>query len=179
MPQTAGLSIPAAASPMPFTGNICTAPHLRAHRGLNRRDSRENPDMTNAQHYWDSKFREGLPSLTKPDPFFVRAYENFASCAVPGLGEALDLASGLERHALWLARRDWRVTAGHIRSGAAGTPTICRRIQSCHTHGSRRCRPSPHSKTGIVSGSRCERDAGKVSETWDSIAATPMVAESA
>ena len=35
--------------------------------------------MTNAQHYWDSKFTQGLPSLTSPDPFFVLAYQNFVN----------------------------------------------------------------------------------------------------
>ena len=30
-----------------------------------------------AKRFWDSKYDQGLPSLTKPDPFFVSAYDNY------------------------------------------------------------------------------------------------------
>jgi 2-polyprenyl-3-methyl-5-hydroxy-6-metoxy-1,4-benzoquinol methylase len=62
------------------------------------------------RQHWDLKYEQGLPSLTKPDPFFVSAYERFVGPRFPSAGVALDLAGGLGRHALWLASRDWRVT---------------------------------------------------------------------
>jgi len=61
--------------------------------------------------HWDSKYEQGLPSLTEPDPFFVFAYEHFVAPWFPNAGMALDLACGLGRHALWLANRNWRVCA--------------------------------------------------------------------
>jgi SAM-dependent methyltransferase len=59
---------------------------------------------------WDLKYEQGLPSLTKPDPFFVSAYESFVGLRFPTAGVALDLAGGLGRHALWLAGRGWQIT---------------------------------------------------------------------
>jgi SAM-dependent methyltransferase len=59
---------------------------------------------------WDLKYEQGLPSLTEPDPFFISAYERFVTSSFPKAGAALDLAGGLGRHALWLARCDWQVT---------------------------------------------------------------------
>ncbi len=63
---------------------------------------------------WDLKYEKGLPSLTEPDPFFVSAYERIADPLFPNAGVALDLAGGLGRHALWLARRRWQVTVVDI-----------------------------------------------------------------
>ena len=59
--------------------------------------------------HWDAKYEQGLPSLTKPDPFFIFAYERFVEPSFPNAGVALDLACGLGRHALYLANRSWRV----------------------------------------------------------------------
>jgi SAM-dependent methyltransferase len=59
---------------------------------------------------WDLKYEQGLPSLTQPDPFFISAYERFVEPSFPNAGMALDLAGGLGRHALWLARGSWHVT---------------------------------------------------------------------
>ena len=59
--------------------------------------------------HWDLKYEQGLPSLIEPDPFFVFACEHFVGPLFPNGGDALDLACGLGRHALWLAARDWRV----------------------------------------------------------------------
>ena len=59
---------------------------------------------------WDLKYEQGLPSLTKPDPYFVSAYESFVGPHFPTAGAALDLAGGLGRHALWLAGRGWQVS---------------------------------------------------------------------
>ncbi|MFZ0799352.1 MAG: class I SAM-dependent methyltransferase, partial [Terriglobales bacterium] len=59
---------------------------------------------------WDLKYKQGLPSLTEPDPFFLAAYEKFVDPSFPNAGVAIDLAGGLGRHALWLASRGWQVT---------------------------------------------------------------------
>jgi SAM-dependent methyltransferase len=59
---------------------------------------------------WDFKYEEGLPSLTEPDPFFLSAHESFVVPSFPKAGVALDLAGGLGRHSLWLAKRGWQVT---------------------------------------------------------------------
>jgi SAM-dependent methyltransferase len=69
---------------------------------------------------WDSKYEQGLPSLTEPDPFFISAYERFGNPSVPKPGAALDLAGGLGRHALWLASRGWQVTAVELSDVAIG-----------------------------------------------------------
>ena len=72
------------------------------------------------RRFWDQKFEQGLPSLTKPDPFFTSAYAKFARPAFPKAGVALDLAGGLGRHALWLAKRGWRVRVVDISEVALG-----------------------------------------------------------
>jgi len=60
--------------------------------------------------YWNLKYQQGLPSLERPDPFFVSAYSQFVEDQFPNGGAALDLAGGIGRHALWLAKKSWRVT---------------------------------------------------------------------
>jgi SAM-dependent methyltransferase len=64
--------------------------------------------------HWDLKYEQGLPSLEKPDPFFVSAFEEFVVDQFPNGGTALDLAGGIGRHALWLAKRNWTVTVVDI-----------------------------------------------------------------
>lgn len=61
--------------------------------------------------HWNLKFERGVASLTQPDPFFISAYQRFADHFFPSGGLALDLACGLGRHSLWLASRNWQVTA--------------------------------------------------------------------
>jgi SAM-dependent methyltransferase len=77
-------------------------------------------DDTDARVLWDRKFEEGLPSLTKADPFFVSAYERSVDHLFPNAGRALDLAAGLGRHALWLAGKAWSVTAVDVSTVAIG-----------------------------------------------------------
>lgn len=60
-------------------------------------------DETDKRALWDRNYAEGLPSLTKPHPSFVSAYERLVDRSFPNAGMALDLAAGLGRHALWLA----------------------------------------------------------------------------
>jgi tellurite methyltransferase len=56
---------------------------------------------------WNKKYSQGSHSSLEPDPFLVSAYEEFV--ADRPAGSALDLAGGVGRHAIWLARRGWRV----------------------------------------------------------------------
>jgi tellurite methyltransferase len=44
------------------------------------------------------------------DPFLPYAYEQFIKPLFSNAGRALDLAGGVGRHAIWLARRGWGVT---------------------------------------------------------------------
>ncbi len=69
---------------------------------------------------WDLKYKEGLPSLTRPDPFFLSAYERFVSLRFPSAGMGLDLAGGLGRHALWLAARKWKMSVVDVSEVAVG-----------------------------------------------------------
>ena len=71
------------------------------------------PDETRQSH-WDLKYEQGLPSLTQPDPFFLSSFQQFVDVRFPDGGTALDLAGGLGRHALWLARRRWQVSVVDI-----------------------------------------------------------------
>ena len=50
-------------------------------------------DETDNRVLWDRKYEEGLPSLTKPDPFFVSAYGGLVDRSFPKAGMALDLAA--------------------------------------------------------------------------------------
>ena len=69
--------------------------------------------MTDDRQTWNSKYAEGSHASLTPDPFLIEAYENYVA---PLMGEggsggrALDVAGGVGRHSIWLARRDWRVT---------------------------------------------------------------------
>jgi tellurite methyltransferase len=64
--------------------------------------------------HWDGKYQQEMASLTKPDPFFLSAYEEFVDDLFPNAGTVLDLAGGLGRHALWLAVRGWQVSVVDI-----------------------------------------------------------------
>src|ERR1700688_1077520 len=84
----------------------------------------QSEDQSNDQRArWDSKYEQGLPSLTEPDPFFISAYERFVTPSLPKPSVArvaLDLAGGLGRHALWLASRSWQVTVVDVSDVAIG-----------------------------------------------------------
>ena len=67
-------------------------------------------DASEKRSHWNLKYEQGLPSLTKPDPFFLSACGRFVDQSFPSGGMALDLAGGLGRHALWLATRNWHVS---------------------------------------------------------------------
>lgn len=59
---------------------------------------------------WDQRYREGAHKWRQPDPFLPAAYRKFIAPALSRPGRALDVAGGVGRHALWLARRGWQVT---------------------------------------------------------------------
>jgi len=61
----------------------------------------------NEKTIWDKKYSERSHGSLEPDPFLVNAYDEFLFGTSPGL--ALDVAGGVGRHAIWLARRGWRV----------------------------------------------------------------------
>jgi SAM-dependent methyltransferase len=69
---------------------------------------------------WDRKYAEGMPSLTRPDPFFLSAYERFVAPRFPCAGTGLDLAGGVGRHALWLAAREWKIRLVDVSAVAVG-----------------------------------------------------------
>ena len=56
---------------------------------------------------WNKKYSERSHSSLDADPFLVSAYDEFLSSNPPG--NALDVAGGVGRHMIWLARRGWRV----------------------------------------------------------------------
>jgi SAM-dependent methyltransferase len=56
---------------------------------------------------WNQKHAARAHAFREPDEFLVDAYRRYLSGLPPG--EALDLAGGAGRHALWLAQRGWNV----------------------------------------------------------------------
>ena len=66
--------------------------------------------MADELENWNRRYREGSHSSMTPDPFLIRAWEDFISPVFPRGGHALDVAGGIGRHAIWLAKRKWHVT---------------------------------------------------------------------
>jgi tellurite methyltransferase len=64
----------------------------------------------NARIEWDRRYDEGSHQSLTPDPFLVSAYDQFVAPNVKYVGRALDIAGGVGRHALYLAKRGWLVT---------------------------------------------------------------------
>jgi 2-polyprenyl-3-methyl-5-hydroxy-6-metoxy-1,4-benzoquinol methylase len=55
---------------------------------------------------WNQKYSEGSHASLEPDPLLVSAFDKFLSgCSS---GTALDVAGGVGRHSIWLAKRGWR-----------------------------------------------------------------------
>ena len=55
---------------------------------------------------WNKKYSEGSHTSLEPDPFLVSAYDEFLSHRPAG--NALDVAGGVGRHAIWLAKKGWK-----------------------------------------------------------------------
>ncbi len=87
---------------------------------------------------WDQRYREGAHKWRTPDPFLPAAYRKFVARRPGKTGRALDVAGGVGRHALWLARRGWQVTVldgsrvglaeARRRAGKAGIKLATRRM---------------------------------------------------
>lgn len=64
--------------------------------------------MTTDRERWNARFAAGEAQSADPDPFLIEA------CSTLQPGNALDLAGGAGRHAIWLAKRGWRVLLADI-----------------------------------------------------------------
>jgi SAM-dependent methyltransferase len=65
--------------------------------------------MPDERTSWNQRYREHSHSSLKPDPLLVNSYQEFIQPLFPNGGTALDVAGGVGRHAIWLARRNWKV----------------------------------------------------------------------
>ena len=70
---------------------------------------------------WDERFRSGDHAAQEPDPFLLQLEEysellpnNTAHSTSSPMPQALDIACGAGRNAVWLAERGWRVTGCDI-----------------------------------------------------------------
>jgi len=64
----------------------------------------------NEREHWNRKYREAPEAWFVPDPFLELAFSKYILPSFPHGGEALDLAGGAGRHAIWLAQQGWEVT---------------------------------------------------------------------
>jgi tellurite methyltransferase len=64
----------------------------------------------NERESWNRRYREASHGSLHPDPFLVSAFKEYILPSFPKAGSALDVAGGVGRHAVWLARRHWHVT---------------------------------------------------------------------
>jgi tellurite methyltransferase len=67
-------------------------------------------NRTCERELWNDKFAAGSHASLAPDPFLLSAYEEFVRPLLRRPGKALDVAGGVGRHALWVAKRNWKVT---------------------------------------------------------------------
>ena len=70
--------------------------------------------------HWNQRYEESTASRRAPDRFLVESYEQVIAPAFPQGGEALDVAGGAGRHALYLAAQGWQVTLADIAEIAIG-----------------------------------------------------------
>jgi tellurite methyltransferase len=61
----------------------------------------------NEKKAWNRKYLDAPEKWLEPDQFLLRAYDEFLRDMKPG--EALDLAGGAGRNAIWLAQKGWQV----------------------------------------------------------------------
>src|SRR5947209_6082496 len=67
---------------------------------------------TDERAIWNARYVAKSHASLVPDAFLVEAFENYVvplTSSSSGRG-ALDLAGGVGRHAIWLAKREWNVT---------------------------------------------------------------------
>jgi tellurite methyltransferase len=68
----------------------------------------------NQREAWNRRYSENPSLYFEPDPFLMKAYEQYIQPIFPKAGVALDVAGGLGRHALWMAELRWKVTVVDI-----------------------------------------------------------------
>lgn len=68
----------------------------------------------NEGEIWDRKYSEGSQGLSDPDPLLPFAYREYIQPLFPSGGTALDVAGGVGRHSIFMARQGWRVTLADI-----------------------------------------------------------------
>jgi tellurite methyltransferase len=66
--------------------------------------------MPSERQSWNQRYSRGTHGPSGPDAFFLQACERFAKPLFPAAGDALDVAGGTWRHAIWLAQQGWRVS---------------------------------------------------------------------
>ena len=55
---------------------------------------------------WNKRYSEGSHQSLEPDPLLVSAYDEFFAGKPPG--SVLDIAGGVGRHSIWLAKQGWK-----------------------------------------------------------------------
>lgn len=68
---------------------------------------------------WNQRYAQGSHLNLEPDPFFLSAFERFVQPHYSAPAAALDVAGGIGRHSLWLARRGWDVTLVDVSDAGA------------------------------------------------------------
>jgi len=63
---------------------------------------------------WNRRYLENPSLYFEPDQFLLKSYDQYIQTLFPKGGEALDVAGGLGRHAIWLAELRWKVTCVDI-----------------------------------------------------------------
>jgi len=67
---------------------------------------------TDERALWNARYAEKSHASMVPDPFLIQAFENYVSPLTTSTSgrAALDVAGGVGRHAIWLAKHGWKVT---------------------------------------------------------------------
>ena len=68
----------------------------------------------NQRDAWNRRYLENPSLYFEPDQFLLKSYDQYIQTLFPKGGEALDVAGGLGRHAIWLAELRWKVTCVDI-----------------------------------------------------------------
>jgi SAM-dependent methyltransferase len=66
--------------------------------------------MQSERKKWNARYQDSQDDRPEPDPYLIVGYTTFVSPLFPRPGRALDLAGGMGRHAIWLARQGWNTT---------------------------------------------------------------------
>lgn len=94
---------------------------------------------------WDERYRSGEHTTKEPSPLLLTAIESLK------LGRALDIASGVGRHAIFLAEHGWEVTA--VDSSRVGIEILRERAREAA--GSARIEPGSPTRQPRGGGRAC------------------------